>query len=59
MESRINSDQLEVKQHGSEKAVLELVEEYQQEVLQERFPVLVLSSKTCRRGFPPIRSNSL
>lgn len=36
MESRMTTDLLEAKQRGPEKAVLEQVEEYQQEVLKER-----------------------
>lgn len=36
MEKRLTTDQLETKQRGPEKAVLEQVEEYQQEVLKER-----------------------
>lgn len=36
MEKRMTTDLPEVKQSGSEKAVLERVEEYQQEVLKER-----------------------
>lgn len=35
MEKRMTTDLLEAKQHGPEKAVLEQVEEYQQEVLKE------------------------
>lgn len=36
MESRMTTDLLEAKQHGSERALIEQVEEYQQEVLKER-----------------------
>ena len=36
MEKRMTTDLLEAKQRGPEKAVLEQVEEYQQEVLKER-----------------------
>lgn len=39
MEKRMTTDQLEAKQRGPEKAVLEQVEEYQQEVLKERCPI--------------------
>lgn len=37
MEKRMTTDLLEAKQRGPEKAVLEQVEEYQQEVLKERY----------------------
>lgn len=37
MEKRMTTDLLEAKQHGPEKAVLGQVEEYQQEVLKERY----------------------
>lgn len=36
MEKRMATDWLEAKQHGPEKAALEQVEEYQQEVFKER-----------------------
>lgn len=36
MENRVSTDLLEAKQRGPEKAALEQVEEYQQEVLKER-----------------------
>ncbi|MEQ2161686.1 hypothetical protein GOODEAATRI_012073, partial [Goodea atripinnis] len=36
MENRMTTDLLEAKQHGSERALIEQVEEYQQEVLKER-----------------------
>lgn len=36
MESRMTTDLLEAKQRGSERALIEQVEEYQQEVLKER-----------------------
>lgn len=36
MENRMTTDLLEAKQRGSERALIEQVEEYQQEVLKER-----------------------
>lgn len=37
VEKRMTTDMLEAKQRGPEKAVLEQVEQYQQEILKERF----------------------
>lgn len=45
MEKRMTTDLLEAKQRGPEKAVLEQVEEYQQEVLKERCWIYFKSPK--------------
>lgn len=44
VEKRMTTDMLEAKQRGPEKAVLEQVEQYQQEILKERF---ALTRKEC------------
>lgn len=43
VEKRMTTDLLEAKQHGPEKAVLEQVEQYQQEILKERFAEILKS----------------
>lgn len=47
VEKRMTTDLLEAKQRGPEKAVLEQVEQYQQEILKERFAEMLKS-----RHFP-------
>lgn len=47
VEKRMTTDLLEAKQRGPEKAVLEQVEQYQQEILKERFAKMLKS-----RHFP-------
>lgn len=49
VEKRMTTDLLKAKQHGPEKVALEQVEQYQQEVLKERFAMIsgiVPSNKT-------------
>lgn len=46
MEKRMTTDLLEANQRGPEKAVLEQVEEYQQEVLKERSLEKLLRNKS-------------
>lgn len=52
VEKRMTTDLLEAKQRGPEKAVLEQVEQYQQEILKERF-ALTKKEFCCLISPPP------